>query len=406
MANTTLKTGKERFEILDIVRGCALLGVLLANMQWHSYYGYLTAAEQALLPFAELNKPLTFLTYFILDGKFYTIFSMLFGLGFSLIISKSGGGRIIFRRLFVLMLFGFAHALLLWEGDILLLYAVLGFSLPLFNRLKNRTVLLLAVFLLLSPILLDGMRVASEGAFKPEQPLFEKNIELMTAYGVVPLTNSNIAKLQKHGDYKTVRKNLYAGFYWRWGDLIMSNRLPKVLGLFLIGLLIGRNRLFVNLPERVPELKRIRNWGFLIGLPISIIYAYVNTYGQNMPLMAKSTVYIFGVFPMAFAYGASLCLLYVQGYFSRIFKGMGYIGKMALSVYLTQSLIALLVFSGVGLGLATELGFAQVYAFGLVLFVLQMIFCRWWLSRYAFGPCEWGWRQLTYGKRIPLKYQT
>lgn len=405
MTETTIKTGKERFDILDIVRGIALFGVLLANMQWHSYYSFLEPAEKALLPLAQLNEPINFFGIMFLDGKFYSIFSLLFGLGFSLIIVKTGGKRIINRRLFILMLFGIAHALLIWAGDILMLYAFLGFSLPLFNRLKNRTILFLAAFLLISPILLDGARVASNGAFNPEKIFFEKEANLLTnTYGITPLTGSNIAKWQKQGTIKDALAFNYSSLYFRWGDLISTNRLPKVLGLFLIGLLIGRNLLFTNLNERIFELKKIRNWGFLIGLPASFMYAYTKIYIPDTALVVKTAWSVFSVFPLAFAYTASICLLYVNGYFSRLFKNLSYLGKMALSVYLTQSLITLLIFNGIGLGMAGDMGFAAIYALGFALFTLQLLFCRWWLGRYAFGPCEWVWRQLTYGKRIPLKH--
>jgi uncharacterized protein len=394
----------KRFDILDIVRGIALLGVLLANMQGHSYFGYLTSAEQATLPLASLNEPLRFLSMFILDGKFYSLFSLLFGIGFSLIVSKVGGGHIIIRRLLVLLCFGFAHALLLWGGDILLLYALLGFSLPLINRLKDKAVLMFAIFLLISPIILDGARLITDGAFSPEKVFFDKNEQLVTKeLGSTPLTDTNLAMWMKNGDVSDLLVYNYTEIYYRWGYLLKSNRLPKVLGLFLIGLLIGRRKILVNLSEHVPELRKVRNWGFLVGIPTSLMYAYTELFVEGTSLAAHSAWYVFSVFPMAFAYGASICLLYLNGSFSKLFKNFSYVGKMALTVYLMQSFISILVFHGLGLGLAAEMGFAAIYTFGFALFFLQLLFCRWWLNRYAFGPCEWIWRQLTYGNRIPLK---
>jgi uncharacterized protein len=397
---------KERFDILDIVRGIALLGVLLANMQGHSYLGYFTTAEQSILPLASLNEPLKFLAMFFLDGKFYSLFSLLFGLGFSLIVSKAGSSHIMIRRLLVLVCFGFLHALLLWGGDILLLYALLGFSLPLFNRLKDKAIFVIAIFLLISPILLDSARMASDGAFSPEKPFFEKNEDLViNEHGITPLTDTNLAKWMKNGDITDLLAYNYTEIYWRWGYLLKSNRLPKVLGLFLLGLLIGRRKIFFNLSEHVPALRKVRNWGFLVGIPASLMYAYTKLYSEGTSLAVHSAWYVFSVFPMAFAYGASICLLYAKGSFSKLFNNFRYIGKMALTIYLMQSFIGVLVFHGLGLGLAGEMGFAAIYAFGFSLFFLQVLFCRWWLNLYAFGPCEWVWRQLTYGKRIPLKLE-
>jgi uncharacterized protein len=399
-------SAKERFDILDIVRGIALLGVLLANMPGHSYLGYFTTTEQSILPLASLNEPLRFLAMFFLDGKFYTLFSLLFGLGFSLIVSKAGSSHIMVKRLLVLVCFGLLHALLLWGGDILLLYALLGFSLPLFNRLNDKAILILAIFLLISPIILDGARMVTDGDFSPEKVFYEKNKVLaIDGLGSTPLTDSNLAIWMKNGDFKDLLYYNYTEIYYRWGYLLGSNRLPKVLGLFLIGLLIGRHKMFSNLIEHIPRLRQIRNWGFLVGIPTSLVYAYTAIYTQQTPLAVKSALYVFSVFPMAFAYGASICLLYVKGSFSALFTNFRYVGKMALTVYLLQSFVGVLVFHGLGLGLAGEMGFFEIYTFGFVFFVLQVLFCRWWLNRYAFGPCEWIWRQLTYGKRIPLKLE-
>jgi len=331
---------KRRFDILDIVRGISLLGVLLANMPGHSYLGYLTSAEQNSLPLASFNEPLKFIAMFLLDGKFYSLFSLLFGLGFSLIVSKAGRSHIMIRRLLVLVCFGFLHALLLWGGDILLLYALLGFSLPLFNRLKDKTILMFAIFLLVSPIILDSARMVTDGSFSPEKPFFEKNEDLViNEHGITPLTDSNLAKWMKNGDVTDLLAYNYTEIYYRWGYLLNSNRLPKVLGLFLIGLLIGRRKMFINLPEHVPELRQVRNWGFLVGIPTSLMYAYTELYTEGTSLAVHSAWYVFSVFPMAFAYGASICLLYLNGSFSKLFNNFQYVGKMALTVYLMQSFI-------------------------------------------------------------------
>lgn len=108
-----VKPGKECFDILDIVRGIALLGVLLANMPGHSYLDYFTPAEQSSFLLAGLNEPLRFIALFFLDGKFYSLFSLLFGLGFSLIVSQAGNCHIRVKRLLALVCFGLLHALLL-----------------------------------------------------------------------------------------------------------------------------------------------------------------------------------------------------------------------------------------------------------------------------------------------------
>jgi uncharacterized protein len=152
----------ERHVILDALRGFALLGICLANFPEFSLYTFQKPEITEAMPTAEIDKVVRFLQYLFVDGKFYTIFSLLFGIGFSIIISnavKKGtdGFRIFYRRMIVLAAIGFLHLMFIWSGDILLLYALLGMLLPLFRHVSDRVLLGTSAVLLLLPILIDWL---------------------------------------------------------------------------------------------------------------------------------------------------------------------------------------------------------------------------------------------------------
>jgi len=394
---------KQRFEIIDIVRGIALLGVLLANTIDFSFFSALSFEEKESLPFANLHNPILFLTSTFLDGKFYSLFSILFGTGFALFLSKPNCIWLFSRRMFFLIFFGITHALLIWNGDILLLYGLLGFCLPLLTRLKDKTLLFLSIILICSPILIDSMRVMTNYAFDPGRSLLTTAIEK----SIKPKAKEDgfraYANLMKTGNYQDVVNTNSAGFYFRWAYLLETNRPLKVLGLFILGLLIGRNKLFLNLDKKTEHLKRIRNRGLGIGLPASLLIAYFDVYGQGLPHLLNTTLSLLSVIPMALAYLAIICLWCTKDKYRFMLNLFVPFGRMALTCYLMQSVAGILIYRGSGIGLALQVGPAIYIILGLLLFVLQILFCHIWLKYYEFGPFEWIWRQLTYWKRFPLR---
>src|SRR5687767_11439626 len=147
---------QERIEILDVLRGLAICGILIGNMQWFSGYGMMPPAMAELSPIAD--RVTYFLVHFLVEGKFYSIFSFLFGFGFALQIARAEQrgdfkASLFKRRLFWLLVIGLLHAYLLWAGDILSIYAVMGFLLILFRRKTNRSLLKWALASMVVPIL-------------------------------------------------------------------------------------------------------------------------------------------------------------------------------------------------------------------------------------------------------------
>lgn len=186
-------SSSERYAILDVLRGLALLGIALANFPEFSLYSFLPVEAAGAMPTAGIDRIVRYLQYIFIDGKFYTIFSLLFGIGFSIIITNAArkganGFRIFYRRMFVLMLIGFLHLMFLWSGDILMLYALLGMLLPLFRNLPNRALLVWAFVLMAIPVVVD-FAVELSGIY-PSASVVELQQFYCNRYGI---TDENFA---------------------------------------------------------------------------------------------------------------------------------------------------------------------------------------------------------------------
>lgn len=393
----------ERHVILDVLRGLALLGIALANFPEFSLYSFLPAEAADAMPTAGIDRIVHYLQYIFIDGKFYTIFSLLFGIGFSIIIANAmrrgaNGFRIFYRRMFVLLLIGFLHLMFLWSGDILMLYALLGMLLPLFRNASNRALLGWAFVSLAIPVAVDFI-VELSGIY-PSAPVVELQQFYCAKYGI---TDENFAYWLRDAEhYGGTFEFLIQGALVRVQEFIDGNRYFKVMGLFLLGFYIGRNRFYANLENRKPQLKRIARYGFVIGLPLSFLYAWSAMNGRPWGLGTHAVLYFVSVFPLGFAYVAGICLCYLrrpQGWGFRFFATPG---RMALTNYIGQSLFGMLLFYGIGFGFGTGVGLVYVVLIATGVWIVQALFSGVWLYYCQFGPLEWIWRMLTYGKVFKL----
>ena len=399
---------RNRVEILDILRGFALLGICVANYPFFSLYIFQPPEVKAAMSTAAIDHWLKYFHFTFIDGKFYTLFSLLFGIGFSIIYLRSrqcsqSGLKIFYRRLFILMLMGLAHLLLLWEGDILFLYALIGLLLPLFKNVSNKKLLLYWAIFTLSPLLFDSLKVLSDNRWNLANPLRAIAIQLSTFHGI---TEENFSTwLVDHTQYKDLLLFNQSGFFWRYQGLLDNNRFPKVLGMFLLGLYVGRKLIFQNLEENRMLLKQVQRWGFLIGLPASMVFAWLELDGKGLPApigLADTLFYAISVVPMSLAYTTTLCLWYLTPVGKKQLSIFAAPGRMALTNYLMQTLFAIWIFYGIGLGLGAKTGSFFVILIALGVYIFQILFSTLWLKYFRYGPLEWIWRQLTYGTRLPL----
>lgn len=394
----------ERFAVLDVMRGLALLGIVLANFPEFALYTFLSDDAAAALPTAQADGVVRYIMYVLVDGKFYTIFSLLFGVGFSIIIGNAerrgaNGMRIFYRRMTVLALIGLAHLLLLWSGDILMLYAVAGMLLPLFRRMSDRRLLLLASALLILPVATDAM-VELTGV-RPSAVFTALQWRLCGIYGI---TEDNFAYwLRDARGYEGVSQFLMQGAFERMYEFVEGNRFFKVLGLFIIGFWMGRNRMYANLADRRPVLRKIALWGTVWGLPLSLVYAWSAVCGRPWGQTAHSLLYLVSVFPLGFAYVAAICLCFLRHPRLGLFRLAAAPGRMALSCYIGQSVAGIILFYGIGFGLGAGIGLSVVVPISVGVYVVEALLCAAWLRAFRYGPLEWGWRMLTYGRVFSLR---
>lgn len=393
----------ERHIVIDALRGFALLGICMANFPEFSLYTFLDQEVVASMPTAVPDRIFRYLLSIFVDGKFYTLFSLLFGIGFSIIfhnLAQKGSNMMVFyNRMFILLAIGFLHLMFIWSGDILMLYALLGMFLPFYRNATNRQILLSAVFFLLLPVLVDAVTF-SQG-IRLSAPAVDAQWYHCNLYGI---TEDNFAYwLRDAQNYDKVLQFLIQGACVRMQEFIDGNRYFKVFGLFLIGFYIGRNRLYADLESRAALLKQVARLGFQIGLPGAMVYAWSSMNGHPFGDTTHSLLYVWGVYPLGFAYLAAFPLLYIKWKQAPVWQWLAATGRMALTNYIGQSVIGMFLFYGIGLGMGAKVGLIQTEGIVLLVYLTQTVCSFWWLRFFRFGPLEWIWRMATYQKRISLR---
>ncbi len=402
---------KERIVFMDVLRGFAILGIFIANLgSGFSWYNeQVHATGPLLLP--EADHTMSFLHHMFIEGKFYSIFSLLFGWGIALQFKRAEAkGADAFptvrRRLVFMLLLGAIH-LLIWPGDIVFFYALLGFILLPLRKFSNKTLLITGVILFLSPILLYWLKMNWPVLNYPADLLIKAGVKVDESLLNLK-TEEDFMNVMKHGSWFDQLKGNITGFFFRYQYLFFVSRVPKVLGMFLIGYVVGRSDFYKNLFQN----KKIIYWaigiGLVIGLPANYFLAhYMSTamgdYFQLKPKGWYQTIfYALGVVPLAMAYVGIFMLCFQKATGKKSMSFLAPVGKMAFSNYITQSLVGNFVFLGAGLGFMGQVGPVYFTLFGILFFILQVIASTIWLRYFNYGPVEWIWRSATYKKWQPF----
>lgn len=417
----------ERFESLDLLRGVAVLGILVMNI-----YAFAMPFPAYVDPTVMGgNEPWNLgtwvVTHILFDQKFLTIFSMLFGAGIVLMMDRADAkgvpfGPMFFRRQFWLLVIALLHAYLVWFGDILFYYAVIGMLAYLFRKASPLTLIVVALFALQIPLLLTSV-----SADYMEQLMAEvAEIDVALAEGDEP-TAEQQAKLDEWEQNRTffaptdedVLADLeaYRGSY----AAILEHRTPHVWmmhltatpffmlwrigGLMLIGMALMK--LGVLTGQRSNAFYRnLMLAGYGLGLPLTIYSAWAYFANDFEPLWSMRQGGVpnaWGSILVALGHVALVMLIARSGAFHSLALRFEAVGRMAFTNYLMHSLVMTTIFYGYGLGLYGEVPrlYQMLFVAGMLAF--QLVLSPWWLKRFRFGPAEWLWRSLTYGQRQPFR---
>jgi uncharacterized protein len=392
----TPTSSSERLTHLDTLRGFALLGILLVNFP--SFLQPLLETLVNMGPYAETQRSSAELAVQILaQSKFYPLFSMLFGAGFVLILERLENKAVFFYRMFALALIGAVHAIFIWSGDILLSYSIIGMLLALlFARSSALLLTILGVLLLLAaPTVLATVVVVAlmvtEAGPDWMMAMFsgESEIALIaeqaSIYDQGSYSQAVVLRVQELG--------MMWAMAWAW--------LPQVMAFFMLGAALMRSGLL-----RAPQ-QHSRFFRLLTGicLPIGLllcVLAYLPVPESTPELLGLGISMLGG---LGFMFGPSILALGYLGALVLLREPLRFLapaGRMALTLYLMQSLFWTWMFYGYGLGLSMPSPAMQILAC-LVFFALQLALAHLWLRHYQFGPMEWLWRCLTYRKLLAIK---
>ena len=404
----------QRIAILDALRGFALCGILLMNIE--TFVMPVLASTSGLDPtLTGADRVADALVYFLVQGKFYVLFSLLFGMGFAVMSQRAeAAGRpfsgIYWRRGLVLLGIGLVHALLVWSGDILVLYALLSFLLLAFRHLSARWLGWLgALACLVGPVLVLLLGLMAWVAAQAPDMAAEWNDAMATQAGDMrQLTADALHAYGPAGSYTeaVVQRGREVALFMSGLPVIG----PLVFGVFLLGAAFARSGA-IAAPERHRRLFALLRW---LALPAGL--ALMGASMAVTPTLPADRLDLESMLAQALSLLASvlMCLGYVgwlvrllrSGVGARVGAWFAPAGRMALTNYLAQSVVCTLLFYGYGLGLLGQLPRAWQVPFVLLLFALQAIASHLWLSRMRFGPVEWLWRSLTYLQLQPMRLRS
>ena len=374
----------ERLEIVDILRGFALSGVLVVN------FAEMPKAEDAV------SRASQGLMELFVTGSFYALFAMLFGVGFVLQFARWESGdapalRLFLRRVAGLFVFGMAIWCLFHTWWTLLQYAVTALALLPFRRARPRALLLsAATFYALMPVVGPQVRSAMRGPDRVEQRVNDQRVQ----------------ELSRNGDYPSLvaaRAKLVVPFLttprWYFGPGLSS------LGLFLIGAAVARSGILTDPRPHRTLLRRLLHFGALVGVITNLIVlgrAAAGVEGAGILGSLVDAGLDLGDTALGLSYGAAIVLAYsASDVWRDRFALLAFAGRTALSNVVLQWMVISTLLFGYGFGLLDRIGTLTCILLSMPIFAAELRLSRWWLVRHRFGPLEWLWRTMTYGHRPP-----
>lgn len=397
-------SGKQRIEILDVIRGIALLGVLIAHIQF--FNSLILSPENMIFAYDSLATQIyAWVLAILVNGRFFPIFSFLFGLGFYIFMNRAAAkglktSKLFVRRMVGLLIIGFLHFVFVWSGDILFTFAIAGFFLLIFRKKEPKIILKwIVIFLILTTI-----------AMALIQSLNYLIISLVGEEEMSKILQATIDEMtitMSQGTYLEILSTRLINEVISIFFLSIPIAVISVLPLFLMGFYVGKMRYFERLDELLSSFKKMWRLSLIIGVFASLLFALLIITASESPSLFQSIAimvvgYFSGIVVSTF-YVTSAVLLFKKGKFKTIGKHFGYVGKMALTNYLMQSFICTFIFWGFGLGLFGQIEFVSGLFIALGIFTFQIFASKIWLHYYKYGPFEWVWRKFTYKNKLLLR---
>ncbi len=425
-------SASERYFAVDVLRGFALLGILAMNIVAFGWpmTAYMDPTRGG--GFEGLNKAIWYFNHLFFEMKMMTIFSMLFGAGLVLMDQRAEarGAKIrgvYYRRILWLLVIGLIHAYLIWDGDILVLYAETGLLLYLFRNLKPKTLIILGISasLLILPLFYGAQGAISYIKAAAARVEAQKNAGEKPSNWDKRLHDIWVDKVQKGlrptAEQKakawdkelTVHRGGYLGIVkHRAKNLIFEHTIGFILG----GVLLASSRMLLGMGLMklgvfsAERSRRFYLWmlgiGYGVGLPLMIVDAnqlIAHEFSLEYGMRGAFLINVFGSVIVALGHVGLLMLIVQSGALRWLTRRLAAVGRMALSNYLTHSIVCTTLFYGYGFGLYGTINRTGLAAIVLTIWIVQLLISPIWLAHFRFGPAEWVWRSLTYWRLQPMR---
>lgn len=405
---------EERIALIDVLRGISLFGIIAANIRGfagpHIAYFNPSLLWQTRTDFWVQ----AFIDTFI-QGKFITLFAFLFGVGFSIQFSRAQARGSRFaptyrRRQGALVLIGLLHQVLFWWGDVLVTYGLGGYVLMAFRKRANKTIAIWILALLVLPIVGMGGYLV----FRQIKPASAQQVAQASIRG-------ERNKLEQRQEADRYVRIFQSGTYTQ----IFRARLDEVkeelagqpgvviytLPLFLMGLWVFRRGILQDPESNRSLLRKGLIFGFVAGVPLAIASTWLQvvydaqprTGGPTAVMAAMVATRLLGRPVLSMGYACAVALLFVSPAWRKRILPFGAIGRTALTNYLLQTVVCTTIFNAYGGGLFGRVHLLPLFILSVVIYLLQVPLSQWWLAGHRFGPVEWVWRTLTYGKAPAMK---
>ena len=389
----------ERIAILDILRGFALFGILVMNLPGFNTPWAIYSSGQVPYP-GWYNRVADWVTATFFEGKFNAIFSFLFGVGLTIQLERAAAKntpfvRVYLRRLFTLFLFGVAHMVFLWDGDVLHMYAVLGLGLLLIRHWPDKALLPLATVILIVPVAKSSYDLYLN---EPGRHTKEYWLQRATEQTRVYSSGTYFEILQTR--LAEVAEGYLDNAWWIfWCSLAVT---------MLLGFVVGRRRIVQNLAQQTSLIRNVFNASLALGVITGSMLATFEVLADRTDATTvlgtlTSTFYQLNRPLLSMAYITGLTLLSMRPGWSERLAPLASVGRMPLTNYLMQSVICSLLFYSYGLALFGKVGSAGNFLVALAIYAFQVLYSNLWMAHFQYGPLEWLWRLLTYGKVPPMR---